>query len=51
MNGPADRLEPQGQQKQLGVDSLYQQLNALPNDNQEELMMWMGAQEGDILEA
>ena len=33
------------------VDSLYQQLNALPKDEQEELMMHMGAQEGNFLEA
>ena len=33
------------------VDSLYQQLNALPKDNQEELMTQMGAQEGNFLEA
>ena len=33
------------------VDTLYQQLNALPKDNQEELMMRMGAQEGNFLEA
>ena len=33
------------------VDSLYQQLNVLPKDSQEELMMRMGAQEGNFLEA
>ena len=33
------------------VDTLYQQLNALPKDNQEELMTRMGAQEGNFLEA
>ena len=33
------------------VDSLYQQLNSLPKDNQEELMTWMGAQEGNFSEA
>ena len=33
------------------VNSLYQQLNALPKDDQEELMTWMGAQEGNFLEA
>ena len=33
------------------VNSLYQQLNALPKDNQEELMMRMGAQEGNFSEA
>ena len=33
------------------VNTLYQQLNALPKDDQEELMMRMGAQEGNVLEA
>ena len=33
------------------VDSIYQQLNTLPKDNQEELMMRLGAQEGNFLEA
>ena len=33
------------------VNSLYQQLNALPKDDQEELMTQMGAQEGNFLEA
>ena len=33
------------------VDSLYQQLNMLPKDNQEELMTRMGAQEGNFSEA
>ena len=33
------------------VDSLYQQLNVLPKDDQEELMMRMGAQEGNFLQA
>ena len=33
------------------VDVLYQQLNALPKDNQKELIMRMGAQEGNVLEA
>ena len=33
------------------VDSIYHQLNALPKDNQEELMTRMGAQEGNFLEA
>ena len=33
------------------VDSLYQQLNTLPKDDQEELMTQMGAQEGNFLEA
>ena len=35
----------------IAVDTLYQQLNALPKDNQEELMTRMGAQEGNFLEA
>ena len=35
----------------IAVDSLYQQLNTLPKDDQEELMAWMGAQEGNFLEA
>ena len=33
------------------VDSIYQQLNALPKDDQEELMTSLGAQEGNFLEA
>ena len=33
------------------VNTLYQQLNALPKDDQEELMMRMGAQEGNFSEA
>ena len=33
------------------VDSLYQQLNSLLKDDQEELMTWMGAQEGNFSEA
>ena len=33
------------------VDSIYQQLNALPKEDQEELMMRMGAQEGNFSEA
>ena len=33
------------------VDSLYQQLYALPKDDQEELMTRMGAQEGNFSEA
>ena len=33
------------------VDSIYQQLNVLPKDDQEELMMRLGAQEGNFLEA
>ena len=33
------------------VNSLYQQLNTLPKDNQEELMMRMGAHEGNFSEA
>ena len=33
------------------VDTLYQQLNALPKDDQEELMTRMGAQEGNFSEA
>ena len=35
----------------MAVDTLYQQLNALPKDNQEELMTRMGAQEGNFSEA
>ena len=35
----------------MAVNSLYQQLNVLPKDNQEELMMRMGAQEGNFSEA
>ena len=45
---------PEDNESDLGtmaVDSLYQQLNALPKDDQEELMMRMGAQEGNFLEA
>ena len=33
------------------VESIYQQLNAMPKDDQEELMTRMGAQEGNFLEA
>ena len=33
------------------VDSIYQQLNVLPKDDQEELMTRLGAQEGNFLEA
>ena len=33
------------------VDTIYQQLNALPKDNQEELMTRLGAQEGNFSEA
>ena len=33
------------------VESIYQQLNDLPKDNQEELMTRLGAQEGNFLEA
>ena len=33
------------------VDSIYQQLNALLKDDQEELMTQLGAQEGNFLEA
>ena len=33
------------------VDSIYQQLNALPKDDQEELMTRLGAQEGNFSEA
>ena len=40
-----------GDSETTTVDSLYQQLNALPKDNQEELMMRMGAQEGNFSEA
>ena len=32
------------------VNTLYQQLNTLPKDDQEELMTRMGAQEGNVLE-
>ena len=32
----------------MAVDSLYQQLNTLLKDNQEELMTCMGAQEGNL---
>ena len=35
----------------MAVELLYQQLNALPKDDQEELMMRMGAQEGNFSEA
>ena len=33
------------------VDSFYQQLNALPKEDQEELMTKLGAQEGNFSEA
>ena len=33
------------------VESIYQQLNAMPKEDQEELMTRMGAQEGNFLEA
>ena len=33
------------------VDSIYQQLNVLPKDDQEELMTRLGAQEGNFSEA
>ena len=33
------------------VNSIYQQLNVLPKDDQEELMTRLGAQEGNFLEA
>ena len=33
------------------VDTIYQQLNVLPKDNQEELMTRLGAQEGNFMEA
>ena len=33
------------------VDSIYQQLNTLPKDDQEELMTQLGAQEGNFSEA
>ena len=33
------------------IDSIYQQLNALPKEDQEELMTRMGAQEGNFSEA
>ena len=45
---------PEDNESNLGttmVDSLYQQLNALPKDNQEDLMMRMGVQEQNFLEA
>ena len=33
------------------VDSIYQQLNVLPKEDQEELMTRLGAQEGNVSEA
>ena len=33
------------------VDSIYQKLNVLPKDDQEELMTQLGAQEGNFSEA
>ena len=33
------------------VDTIYQQLNVLPKDDQEELMTRLGAQEGNFSEA
>ena len=33
------------------VESIYQQLNMLPKEDQEELMTKLGAQEGNFLEA
>ena len=45
---------PEDNESNLGtmtVDSIYQQLNMLPKDDQEELMMRLGAQEGNFLEA
>ena len=33
------------------VDSIYQQLNMLPKEDQEELMTRLGAQEGNFSEA
>ena len=33
------------------IDSIYQQLNVLPKEDQEELMTRMGAQVGNSLEA
>ena len=33
------------------VDSIYQQLNDLQKDNQEELLTRLGAQEGNFSEA
>ena len=33
------------------VESIYQQLNAMPKEDQEELMTRMGAQEGNFSEA
>ena len=35
----------------MAVDTLYQQLNTLLKDDQEELMTRMGDQEGNFLEA
>ena len=35
----------------MAVNSLYQQHNSLPKDDEEELMSQMGAQEGNSLEA
>ena len=45
---------PEDNKSDLGtttVDSIYQQLNALTKDDQEELMTRLGAQEGNFLEA
>ena len=33
------------------INSIYQQLNVLPKEDQEELMTRMGAQEGNVSEA
>ena len=45
---------PEDNESDLGtttVNSIYQQLNTLPKEDQEELMMRMGAQEGNFSEA
>ena len=46
--GPEDNESDSGT---TAVDSIYQQLNTLPKEDQEELMTRMGAQEGNFLEA
>ena len=55
-NGPTYSIDwsPEDNKSNSGttaVDSLYQQLNMLPKDDQEELMLRMGAQEGNFSEA
>ena len=45
---------PEDNESDLGttaIDFIYQQLNALPKEDQEELMTKMGAQEGNFSEA